>query len=89
MPIKIIRRPAPAEPDGLVDDAPKAEVAYAPKQSIDWWTEHGLPPNAKPRQCAYCKQMYLKPCAEAEHARCQNFEFAEKRRAQRGPQQPD
>jgi hypothetical protein len=73
------------EPAPLVEDAPKAEVAKepvqkTPKQTLDWWAEHGMPPNAKPVKCSYCQQLYLKPCAEEQHAGCQNFQFAETRK---------
>lgn len=77
------RHAGPAEePAPLVEGATTAQPAEAPvetphtpQQSIDWWTKHGLSPDAKPVKCAHCGQFYLKPCNKSESERCENFKW--------------
>jgi hypothetical protein len=81
MPIKIIRRPAPAvEPDPLVEDAvPAKPVDAAPTQREIEKRWKRLPgPNAKRVACAFCGRPYYQPCEGDEHEGCMNFHAAQR-----------
>ncbi len=85
MAIKIIKGALPPKRPAaeLVEDAPKATIkrsqAIVDAQTMKWWQDHGLEPNAQPKTCPYCKHPYLKPCGEQEHENCQNWHVVQKR----------
>ncbi|HRY03861.1 MAG TPA: hypothetical protein P5256_12075 [Beijerinckiaceae bacterium] len=62
--------PAPSSPDL---PTPESNAAQAHENALRWWQERGLPIDARPRPCPYCKREYLRPCGEEDHARCMNF----------------
>lgn len=63
-----------AEPVDTPDlPVPDTQAAQARANAIRWWQERGLPIDAKPRTCLYCKHEYLRPCDESDHAKCMNF----------------
>jgi len=77
MALRIIKTGKAPEAAPLVADAPKATV----DDPEAWWEEHNVAPNAKRKTCPFCQGSFLTPCKEREHARCQNFQAVQKRKA--------
>ena len=75
MAIIIKKKDAPQLRDAapLVDE-PKQNEPWSPKNSVDWWTKHGLSPNAQLKKCGWCGHLYYKPCSEEPVAdKCINY----------------
>jgi hypothetical protein len=62
------------EPDALVDDAPAVPAAQTNAERVKDWKDNHPPIDAQKKQCAWCKQWYLQPCATTDVAiSCANY----------------
>lgn len=73
--------PPPAETSP--PPAPTLPPQEQAKQSTDWWTKHGLPPDAKLKKCGFCGHMYYKPCTAEQSAKCINFGWFREQQAKK------
>lgn len=72
MGIKIIKRGAKSEPDAAPVVKAKPREPDSKAEALRRWND--LPaPDAKPRECPYCHNRYIRPCYEDEHQRCDNY----------------
>ena len=62
------------EPDALVTDHPEVPAQQTDAARIKDWKDNHPPIGAEKKQCAWCMQWYIMPCADTDKAMsCANY----------------